>query len=362
MSHRNEIMAPLGGDAIASRSTPGLHYDPHRDSSHPSRVGRNFSGGSGYPMPKALDYNATIVDRIDLTPELAIFKVRPDDSLSEVQDLIPGQYVTLGMNNETQPELGSVRRPMSIVSAPQEKDSYEFYIRWVKHPESDNPLTHLMWPAKVGDRMYMRPKPVGKFTIHHTVGDEDPRQIICVAAGTGLAPFISMVRRDHLQDPEADLGRWVILHGASYPADLGYREELEQLQGRGMRYFSTISRPQHAAEWRGNTGRVEDFFLPQRLVELEQALGHTPGGLSSKNSLIYICGLQGTIGETIQRLVCRGFIPENRKIRRSLEAPEDIEPSLFFEQYDNTPVIDTQNDTLMASLKQQLKAALSGDA
>lgn len=309
-------------------------------------------------MAKHLDYNATIVGRVDLTAELTIFKVRPDEPISDLPDLIPGQYVTLGMNNMVDPDKGSVRRPMSIVSAPQETDAYEFYIRWVKYPESDNPLTHLMWPTKVGDRMYMRPKAVGKFTIHHTVGDDDPRQIICVAAGTGLAPFVSMVRADHLADPQADLGKWVVLHGASYPADLGYLDELDGLRQSGLHYFKTISRPQHALDWTGDTGRVEDYFLPGRLEELEQRFGHEPGGMTSKNSLIYICGLQGTIGETIQRLVGRGFIPENRKIRRALGAPDDLEPSLFFEQYDNTPVIDMKDEALMADLGAKLKAAL----
>ncbi len=308
-------------------------------------------------MPKALEYNSTIVDRIDLTRELSIFKVRPDEPMTG-PELIPGQYVTLGMNNVTHPELGSVRRPMSIVSAPQEKDSLEFYIRWVKFPESSNPLTHLLWPAKVGDRMFMRAKPVGKFTIHHTVGDDDPRQIICVAAGTGLAPFISMVRKDFLQNPSSDLSRWVILHGASYPEDLGYREELMTLQQRGLHYFPSISRPQQAPDWQGDVGRVEDFFLSDRLAKLEQQLGYAPGGLTAQRALIYICGLQGTIGETIKRSACRGFIPENRKIRRALGASEDLAPSLFFEQYDNTPVIDTQDEALMATLRQQLQNAL----
>ena len=310
-------------------------------------------------MPKALEYNATIIGRIDLTPELSIFKVRPDEIVADAPALIPGQYVTLGMNNVQRPELGSVRRPMSIVSAPQERDSLEFYIRWVKYPESENPLTHLMWATKVGDRMYIRPKPVGKFTITHTVGDDDPRQLLCVAAGTGLAPFISMVRNDFLRNPSLDLSRWVILHGASYPADLGYREELMTLQRHGLHYFPSISRPQTAPDWQGDVGRVEDFFLPDRLLKLEQQLGYPVGGLTSEKALIYICGLQGTIGETIKRSVCRGFIPENRKIRRTLDAPEDLAPSLFFEQYDNTPVIDTTDEALMANLRQQLHGALA---
>ena len=47
-----------------------------------------------------------------------------------------------------------------------------------------------------------------------------------VAAGTGLAPFVSMARSRIMRDPRADLSDLVLLHGASYPADLAYRDEL----------------------------------------------------------------------------------------------------------------------------------------
>src|SRR5690606_7334239 len=101
-----------------------------------------------------------------------------------------------------------------------------FYIRFVRHPASDNPLTHLLWDLKEGDRLYVSRKPVGKFTLDDTVGAADTRLKVLVAAGTGLAPFISMVRHRLALDSSADLSDLVILHGASYPDDLVFREEL----------------------------------------------------------------------------------------------------------------------------------------
>src|SRR5262249_9895649 len=178
----------------------------------------------------------------------------------------PGQYCVLGLNNEEKPELGSVRRSMSIASAPEEDGPVEFYIRFVGKPESENPLTHLLWKRKDGDRVYMRPVAAGVFTIKDCVGADDPRFRIMVAAGTGLAPFVCMVRSEALRNSNVDLSKWVLLHGASYPSDLGHREELQELVIKNrLRYWGTVSRPKEALSWTGDTGRVESYFEPRRL-------------------------------------------------------------------------------------------------
>ncbi len=229
----------------------------------------------------------------------------------------------------------------------------------MNYPESDNPLTHLLWKTADGDRLYLRNKPVGKFTLHDTVGDDDPRLKVFVAAGTGLAPFVSIVRSHHLRDPDADLSGYAVLHGASYPSDLAYLEELEGYRGRGLRYLTTVSRPKESPDWRGDQGRVEDYFKPERQAELEERLGLGEGQLRPDKAAVFICGLQGTIGETIARLVPRGFVPENRKLRRALEVPDDVESSVFFEQYDTTPVIDVNDPVVIEPLRAQLREALA---
>lgn len=309
--------------------------------------------------PKPLTYNAVLLRRVDHTKELASFFIKYDEPLDKDPLFLAGQYVALGLNNEKQPELGSVRRSMSLCCAPEEKDAFEFYIRWVKHPESDNPLTHLMWEAKDGDRMFMTRKPVGKFTIEATCGVDDPRIKIFVAAGTGLAPFVSMVRGMHLRDASSDMSKIVLLHGASYPADLVYRDELEKYrQEHGLHYFKTVSRPKESPDWTGDAGRVEDYLEPERLGELEERIGMKPGELTADTACVLICGLTGTIAQTITRLAHRGFVPFDRKIRKALEVPDDQPSAMWWEQYDTDPVVDLKNPEVVAALKAELFPAM----
>lgn len=311
-------------------------------------------------MAKPLVYNATLVERVNVTDALTIFRIKPDEEPAERPWFVPGQYCVLGMNNDAKPELGSVRRSMSIASPPEDSGPTEFYIRFVAKPASENPLTHLLWTLKAGDRMYMRPVAAGVFTIPETVGVADPRIRVTVAAGTGSAPFISMVRSELRRNPDADLSRWVILHGASYAADLGHREELAAMVAKNkLNYWGTVSRPDASPGWTGDTGRVESFFEPGKLAELERRLGLPEGGFTPKTAAVFICGLQGTIGSTITSLVDRGFVPDQKRMREALGVNPGIEAALFYEQYDTEPVINIKDPALMEPLKERMKAALA---
>ena len=310
-------------------------------------------------MAKPLVYNATLVERVDLTDALCLYRIEPDERPAPGW-FVPGQYCVLGANNEAKPELGSGRRSMSIASPPEETGPIEFYIRYVSKPESDNPLTHLLWKLKAGDRMYMRPVAAGVFTVKDTVGLDDPRLRVMVAAGTGSAPFVSMVRSELRRNPKADLSQWVLLHGVSHASDLGYRDELMRLSvEHGLRYFGTVSRPKESPGWTGDVGRVENFFAPDRLPDLEKRLGLPPGGFTPKAAMIMICGLQGTIGTTITNLCARGFVPDHKRMREALGVAPELPATLFYEQYDTEPVIDIKNPDVVGPLAAQLAAALA---
>jgi ferredoxin-NADP reductase len=311
-------------------------------------------------MAKPLEYNATLVERIDLTDALSIFRIKPDQMPAERPWFVPGQYCVLGLNNQVKPELGSVRRSMSIASAPEEEGPVEFYIRWVAKPESENPFTHLLWKIKAGERMYMRAVAAGVFTVKDTIGIDDPRLRVMVAAGTGSAPFVSMVRSELRRNPNADLSKYVLLHGASYPADLGYRDELNRLVAENkLRYWGTVSRPKEAPDWKGDCGRVEGFFSGDRLDDLEKRLGLPVGGFNPKNVVVYICGLTGTISGTVIPLIDRGFVPDFKRIREALGVPPETKDSVFYEQYDTEPVIAIKDPAVVEPLRARMQAALA---
>ena len=73
--------------------------------------------------------------------------------------------------------------------------------------------------------------------------------------------------------------------------------------------------------------------------------------------MVWICGLQGTIGKTIERLAPRGFIPDHKRLRKALGRDEGLADSIYFEQYDSEPVLDLDDTALMQKLGDEIRAA-----
>ena len=139
-------------------------------------------------------------------------------------------------------------------------------------------------------------------------------------------------------------------------ADQAYVEEM--VAKNGLKYLPTVSRPKEVPGWTGFAGRAEALVEPGLIGETEKALGLGPGELRPDRVAVLICGLNGTIANTIIALLSRGFIPENRKIRRALQLEDTAPSAIFWEQYDNTPVIDVKDEALMTDLRARLRAAL----
>src|SRR5688572_3333515 len=141
-------------------------------------------------MSKRLDYNATITERRDVTETLALFRVVPDRPLEGERPFLPGQYVTVALPAGDQ----WVQRPFSIASAPEDERGLELYVRKVWEPVSDHPFSHLIFETGPSDRIYLRPAATGRFTLSHTIGEDSQALKLFVAGGTGVAPFMSMIR------------------------------------------------------------------------------------------------------------------------------------------------------------------------
>jgi len=250
----------------------------------------------------ALQYNASLVRRIDETTSLAYLWVRFDGDPVPFE---PGQYMTIGVFADGK----LVQRPYSVASDPitAGSDGYEFYIRLVQGGQ----FTPLVWELPIGHRMRMI-GPKGKFTLE----PHDDRIHLFISSGTGNAPFVSMMRR--LLD-EGRPRRAVFLNGVSYAGDLGYRSLLEGWQSSGeypVAYVPTVSRPSAAqnAGWMGRWGRVESMVGP-----VCEELGLTP-----TNTIAYICGNPDMILAAEATLLERGF-PE-AQVKKELYWPKGKEP------------------------------------
>ncbi len=240
--------------------------------------------------------NATLTDREDVAPDLFILRVVADGALFE---FAPGQYAVLGLPGSapraphSQPEDAPaapdriIRRAYSIAASSRQREYLEFYIKLVR----SGALTPRLALLKSGDRLWLGPKAAGQFTI----SDVPPRSnLVLVATGTGLAPYLSMIRTAHRCH---DGPHYTVVHGARNSWDLGYRAELEALDhGCGtFVYVPTVSRPDPEERWGGHTGRVKSVF-EDGTVAVDPEADH-----------IFLCGAPEMIDELAAHFVSRGF-------------------------------------------------------
>lgn len=252
-----------------------------------------------------------------LKEDLIVIRLVPNTGMPEYKT---GQFLTIGVPIPTEKKI--VRRAYSIASHPENREYFEFVIRWVRKPLPGRVTTELFY-ANVGDEVWLGDPTGAALQISETLpdGQRDDRRIICVGGGTGIAPFIAFAKHFHDTNDRREV---VVLHGASYVDELSYKrlltglEEESEKRGRdkwNFRYKAAISRPKEFfnRSWNGHTGRVESFFVANKktgLSPVEEMVGEQ---ITPENTIIYICGYQGTIDGVIDAVGSRGFVTEHDK-------------------------------------------------
>jgi len=159
-------------------------------------------------------------------------------TLSRPQDFAfaNGEFVTLGLKREGK----LVARAYSIVST-ADRDHLEFLSIHVP----DGPLTSQLVQVQPGSSVWVNSKATGSLTLNHVLPG---RTLYMLATGTGLAPFISLVR-----DPAtyAQFEQVVLVHSVRSVAELAYRAELETMGNPQLHYVPTVTRETFATPGRG---------------------------------------------------------------------------------------------------------------
>jgi ferredoxin--NADP+ reductase len=225
-----------------------------------------------------------------------ILRVAPDGWAFPL--FVPGQYATLGLPGQAprsslaEPEVPPalperlIRRAYSIASSPVNLDFLEFYLNLVP----SGSLSPRLFRLDIGDRVWLAPRAVGTFTFDRVPGEAD---VLFVANGTGLAPFVSMLatHRDLARG-----GRVTLLHGVRHSWDLGYRAVFLAMQNLrdNFSYLPVLSRPaQEPVPWSGARGHVQDVF---RTLHTRPERTH-----------VFLCGSPVMIDEMTAILLREGF-------------------------------------------------------
>jgi len=260
-------------------------------------------------MSAPTELNAVVVRRIDAASGLMILTVAPDGW--KMPEFKSGQYVVLGLPGKaprtalSEPEDPPaepeklIRRAYSIASSPTVEGEIEFYVTLVR----SGALTPRLWELQPGGRVWMSNKPVGLFTLDQV---QPEKHIVMIATGTGLAPYMSMLRT-HLAGSRER--RYAALVGARHSWDIAYSSELMTMQRLTPRFtwLPTVSRPgEEPIKWTGDTGHVQELWRSRRLA---QRWGFEP---TPENSHVFLCGSPGMIEDMTRMLADEGFRADER--------------------------------------------------
>jgi ferredoxin--NADP+ reductase len=183
-----------------------------------------------------------------------------------------------------------VARPYSYVNATDVRP-LEFYLVTVP----DGPLTNGLVQLHPGDSVELMPRASGLFTLENV---PDARDLWLVSTGTGLGPFLSILRSGMCWERFEQVR---LVHGVRYAADLSYRDTLLELardHAGQFRYLPIVSREEAPGALRG---RITEALIDGRL---ERAAGRE---IAAESAQVMLCGNPEMVREIQAGLRERGL-------------------------------------------------------
>ena len=205
---------------------------------------------------------------------------------AEVPAFEPGQWIKLAL-----PVGGEfIARPYSFVNAPKDRP-HEFYYNTVP----DGHLSPRLARLEPMDVVFLAPAASGLFTLAEV---PDAESLWLIATGTGLGPFLSMLRCDTAWQRFRQI---VLVHAVRHAADLTYRDAIEAIGARHRDRFRAVTFVSREAHAGALAGRVPDAIADERL---ERAAG-VP--LSPRSAQVMLCGNPDMVMDVTDALKARGL-------------------------------------------------------
>jgi len=197
-----------------------------------------------------------------------------------------GQFVRIALDIGGQ----RVARAFSLVNPPQDP-VLEFY--GVVVPEG--PLSPRLAKLKAGDALQVASNPAGFLVLPEL---PDAQTLWLLSTGTGLAPFLSILRTP---EPYRRFREIVLVHAVRHARELVYRDMIGKLK---VRYVTFVSREPHAGSL---AGRIPAAIDDGRL---EAAAGVA---LSPETSRVMLCGNPHMLKDASAALQSRGLRKHRRR-------------------------------------------------
>ncbi len=188
-------------------------------------------------------------------------------------DFKTGQFITLFW-----PDTPQYKRAYSLSSCALDRGYFEVTIK-----REGKMGTRMVDWAKPGDILGVLP-PVGRFQPVF----EPNQHLICMAGGSGVAPFRAFAREAILRKLTT---RITLLYSVRTPQEIIYQDQLPQFEQQNphFKYAITCTRITDNIPWSGRRGRLDLAWLKEHITDLP-------------NTVFYACGPNGLV-EAAEHLV-----------------------------------------------------------
>ena len=233
----------------------------------------------------------TVVGRRSWTHNLHSLRVEAPQVTFEA-----GQFARLALPAPPGSREDMIGRPYSFVNSPLDSP-HEFY--FIVVPEG--PLSPRLANLEPGDPLWLLPRANGFFTVSELPASE---VLWCLATGTGLGPFLSILRTP---DPWQKFERCVLVHAVRHADELTYQDVVAGLAAShagAFTYVPFVSREQHAGVLQG---RIPAAIIDRRL-EMRAGIA-----LSPDNSHVMLCGNPAMVEDTQKTLETLGMRKHRRR-------------------------------------------------
>lgn len=197
-----------------------------------------------------------------------------------------GQFVRIALDIEGQ----RIARAFSFVNPPDDP-VLEFYGVIVPH----GPLSPQLAQLEAGDFLYIAGNPAGFLVLSEV---PEAETLWLVATGTGLAPFLSLLRTEELGRRFKNV---VLVHAVRYARELTYQDVIRQTRARYVTFVSREPAPPALM------GRIPAAIADGRL---EAAAGLK---LAPETSHVMLCGNPQMLKDVAAVLAQRGLRKHRRR-------------------------------------------------
>ncbi|MFH0885008.1 MAG: FAD-dependent oxidoreductase [Candidatus Micrarchaeota archaeon] len=211
-----------------------------------------------------------------------IFRLKPVSGA--IPQYLPGQFFFLHMLDDAGSSI--LKRPYSVASSPS-MEYLEFAIDMV-----GGQMTSQLEKRQPGDILGAE-GPAGHMTYKN-----EPKAAF-VAGGTGISPFISMLR--HISEKNIQ-GRFVLFYSTRTRDHILFSDELEALQKKhpGIKVVITLTR-ETPDGWAGECGRVSHEMLSRHVQ-------------AAKEFRWFVCGPQGMVKAMRECLIALSVDPKKLRM------------------------------------------------